>query len=60
VNLQNWRFHITGIVQGVGFRPHSLPAGSRSPFDGWVINTTQGVEIEIHGSEQDCAALHKG
>jgi len=57
VNLQNWRFHITGIVQGVGFRPTVYLLAQDNHLTGWVINTTQGVEIEIHGSEQDCAAF---
>jgi len=57
VNLQNWRFHITGIVQGVGFRPTVYLLAQDHHLTGWVINTTQGVEIEIHGSEQDCAAF---
>jgi hydrogenase maturation protein HypF len=57
VKLQNWRFHITGIVQGVGFRPTVYLLAQEHQLSGWVVNTARGVEIEIHGSEEDCAAF---
>lgn len=57
MKLQNWRFHITGIVQGVGFRPTVYLLAREHHLGGWVNNTAQGVEIEIHGAEKDCAAF---
>lgn len=57
MKLQNWRFHITGIVQGVGFRPTVYLLAQEHQLGGWVINSAQGVEIEIHGSEEHCAAF---
>lgn len=46
------RIHITvsGIVQGVGFRPflHRLAQSYR--LNGWVRNTSSGVELEVEGS----------
>lgn len=42
---------ITGIVQGVGFRPFIYNLAKRLSLNGWVKNTSGGVEIEIEGNE---------
>jgi len=57
VKLQNWHFHITGIVQGVGFRPTVYLLAQDHNLSGWVTNTAKGVEIEIHGADENCAAF---
>ncbi len=44
--------HITGIVQGVGFRPFVYNLATRFQLNGWVRNTSAGVDIEVDG-EQD-------
>ncbi len=36
---------ITGVVQGVGFRPHVYRLAQRYGATGWVRNTSSGVEI---------------
>lgn len=41
--------HITGIVQGVGFRPFVYGLASRFGLEGWVRNTSAGVDIEADG-----------
>lgn len=41
--------HITGIVQGVGFRPFVFNLAERLGLFGWVCNTAAGVEIEVDG-----------
>ncbi|MEZ0396971.1 MAG: carbamoyltransferase HypF [Anaerolineales bacterium] len=41
--------HITGIVQGVGFRPFVYGLADRFGLDGWVRNTSAGVDIEAEG-----------
>ena len=41
--------HVTGIVQGVGFRPFVYSLASRLGLPGWVRNTSAGVEIEVDG-----------
>lgn len=41
--------HITGIIQGVGFRPFVYGLAKRLSLNGWVRNTSAGVIIEIDG-----------
>ena len=44
--------HITGIVQGVGFRPFVYNLATRLGLKGWVNNTSAGVNIHIEGEEE--------
>ena len=46
------RIHITGIVQGVGFRPFVYSLATRLSITGWVRNTSAGVEIEVDGTPE--------
>ena len=48
-NLSGARIHITGIVQGVGFRPFVFGLATRLALNGWVRNTSAGVDIEVDG-----------
>lgn len=41
--------HITGVVQGVGFRPFIFGLAERFGLYGWVRNTSAGVDIEVEG-----------
>ncbi|MGV8050224.1 MAG: carbamoyltransferase HypF [Anaerolineaceae bacterium] len=50
----NQRLHIQGIVQGVGFRPRVYLLAKKHHLTGWVLNSANGVEIEIHGTNLDC------
>ena len=43
------RIHITGIVQGVGFRPFVFNQAIQKGLTGWVCNTSAGVDIEVNG-----------
>lgn len=43
--------HITGIVQGVGFRPYVYNLALRHHLSGWVRNTSQGVDIRVEGCQ---------
>ncbi len=43
------RIHITGIVQGVGFRPFVFNLAVQKGLTGWVCNTSAGVDIEVSG-----------
>jgi len=47
--MHSARIHITGIVQGVGFRPFVYNLAVRLGLTGWVKNTSAGVEIEVDG-----------
>jgi hydrogenase maturation protein HypF len=42
---------ICGAVQGVGFRPFVYRLAAEMGLTGWVINSTQGVCIEVDGAE---------
>lgn len=46
--MQATRILITGLVQGVGFRPAVYRVASKMDLTGWVQNTTSGVEIVIN------------
>ena len=46
---QGARIHISGIVQGVGFRPFVYNLAGRLELKGWVRNTSSGVDIEVDG-----------
>ena len=40
---------ITGIVQGVGFRPFIYNLAKKYELKGYVLNNTSGVNIEVEG-----------
>jgi len=46
------RIHVTGIVQGVGFRPFVYTQATQAGLTGWVSNTSAGVDIEVSGEAQ--------
>jgi hydrogenase maturation protein HypF len=48
--LQGARLHITGVVQGVGFRPFIYTLALRYNLKGWVRNTSAGVDIQVDGT----------
>ena len=56
-DLKCLRIHITGIVQGVGFRPFVYSLAIRMNLVGWVRNTSAGVDIEIEGTEDQLAVF---
>lgn len=49
--MQGVKVHITGIVQGVGFRPFVYNLATNLNLKGWVKNTSAGVEIEADGEK---------
>ncbi len=53
----NKRLHITGIVQGVGFRPTVFNLAGKYQLTGWVLNNAHGVEIELHGAAEQIQAF---
>jgi len=50
--LRGLKLHITGIVQGVGFRPFVYGLAVRFELTGWVRNTSAGVDIRVDGNQE--------
>jgi hydrogenase maturation protein HypF len=55
--LHGAKLHITGIVQGVGFRPYVYGLAARFALPGWIRNTTAGVDIEVDGTRETLDAF---
>ncbi|MDP3338323.1 MAG: carbamoyltransferase HypF [Rhodoferax sp.] len=55
--MQTQHLRVTGIVQGVGFRPFVWRLAQQLNLSGWVRNDTQGVEILAQGSPFALAEL---
>jgi len=51
------RIQVSGLVQGVGFRPFVYRVCSRFGLSGLVCNTLGGVEIEADGSGEQMESL---
>ena len=51
------RLVVTGLVQGVGFRPWVARQAAALGLSGWVKNTGVGVELELHGAADALTAL---
>jgi len=50
--MSTYHIHITGIVQGVGFRPLVCQLAIAKHLTGWVCNNNDGVHIKINASEE--------
>jgi len=50
---QRARILIRGIVQGVGFRPFIYNLANTHSLKGWVLNSTEGVSIEVEGESEN-------
>ena len=48
-DLNGLRIHVSGVVQGVGFRPFVYGLARRHDLKGWVRNSSSGVDIEVDG-----------
>ena len=44
---------VRGAVQGVGFRPFVYRLATELKLNGWVLNSTQGVFIEVEGDKKN-------
>ncbi|MCI2964990.1 carbamoyltransferase HypF [Shewanella sp. N2AIL] len=51
--LKRCQLHITGIVQGVGFRPFVYRYALEFQLTGTVLNNAKGVTIEMQGTEEN-------
>jgi hydrogenase maturation protein HypF len=47
--MATMRVRVSGVVQGVGFRPFVYGLATRLELRGWVRNTSGGVEILVDG-----------
>lgn len=52
--------HITGLVQGVGFRPFVYRFAIQNHIFGWVENGNDGVRIHAEGLEDDLNSFISG
>lgn len=50
MNTQRAKITVRGAVQGVGFRPHVFRLATELHLKGWVLNSSQGVFIEVEGA----------
>ena len=54
------RIRVTGQVQGVGFRPFVWNRATSQGLAGYVRNDSQGVTIEVQGSQEQIDAFLSG
>ncbi|HEX8976877.1 MAG TPA: carbamoyltransferase HypF [Solirubrobacteraceae bacterium] len=55
--LRRARVRVTGVVQGVGFRPYVYRLAGELGLSGWVLNDSRGVLLEIEGPAASVEAL---
>jgi hydrogenase maturation protein HypF len=53
LNIQHFQIHVSGTVQGVGFRPFIYHLAREFGLLGTVKNNSSGVLIYVQGSEDD-------
>ena len=49
-NHKTFRIIVTGLVQGVGFRPFIFRIAKKNNLSGWVQNTNENVRILVTGT----------
>lgn len=47
--LETRCYRINGVVQGVGFRPHAHKLAIENNLNGWILNDSEGVLLEVQG-----------
>ncbi|MCR4428020.1 MAG: carbamoyltransferase HypF [Caldiserica bacterium] len=52
--MGRFRIRVEGIVQGVGFRPFIHNLALKYNLKGWVLNSPDGVLIEVEGEQAPC------
>jgi len=51
-DINTYKFEISGLVQGVGFRPFIYKLAHEHSLSGWVENRNDGVVIVINGTKK--------
>ena len=51
--IKRCKIRVTGIVQGVGFRPFVYRLAKENNLTGYVLNDSEGVLIEAQGEKLD-------
>ncbi len=57
LEIQRCLINITGIVQGVGFRPFVYRKALSYKIFGWVRNDSNGIEIDVEGNKYNVTAF---
>lgn len=57
MTLVRYRIEVTGIVQGVGFRPFVYKLATALQLSGHVYNHAAGVTVEIEGTPLPCQSF---
>jgi len=52
-NVKSIQVIVTGLVQGVGFRPFVYRIAKKNELTGWVQNTNENVRIEVSGKPEN-------
>ena len=52
-NILRYRINVNGVVQGVGFRPFIYKLAKENRLYGWVLNSSEGVIIEVEGESKN-------
>lgn len=56
--MQTYRIHISGLVQGVGFRPYVSRLAKEYHLKGWVSNSNTGVYIEFTANRESATKFY--
>jgi len=57
--IKTWNIHITGLVQGIGFRPYVYKRALQYGLNGWVKNDSDGLRIEVNGTKDGVQIFYK-
>ncbi len=57
--MNTYHIHITGIVQGVGFRPFVYKLATEFKLKGWINNGLDGVHIQFNATEKTAKKFYK-
>ncbi len=55
--LSGRKISITGIVQGVGFRPFVYAIAGKHHLSGFVWNDSEGVKVEVFGEDKNVSSF---